>query len=946
MKKQSAMTSPSKIPLLASSDISDESEPDSEPDPDRKFNEMSKFFNEARQAKGKGKASAKKKATAEELGPSGKRYTPLEKQVLAFKKKYPGSVLMIEVGYKYRFYGDDAKVAAKELGMGCYMKGNFLLASIPIHRGNIHMKNLINLGYKVGIISQIETAALKKAGDNRNTVFERDLTSLVTATTFVDELDTSDESDEYSSPRLVCVVEQDESHIAFICVSPSDGEVIWDMFDDTHLRIELETRMAHLKPHEMLIPRKISNSSEQMLRHFIEETSSMVSRSRLEYVEDVFDYSEAFDYITQTSRQRADSGLLIAAITDLPKPVVVALACSIRHLTSFNRAAPLMEAQFFNRFTSQAKMHLAANTLSNLEIFQNETDHTVRGSLVSILDNTRTRFGKRMLKSWIGAPLVDKTALQERIDAVEEVKLGPSQLFHLRQILKTLPDLARGLCRIQYRQCTPSELVRLLQSFHKVGTAFQSVPSASQVGFKSMLLNRIIFALPPLEQPTRQLLNELDIAEARMDHKDRMWADANKFPQLEEHAMALGTVEEELKDELPRIRELLRIPGLEFTADDQYLVEVPKTHKKHVPDDWPVPTSATKKIERYHSPVVARKLIERARWRESLAIESKRAFLAFLDEVSQHYAIMRHAVQQLATVDCLSSLAQVALDGNYVKPTFLDDGDGLEIVDGRHPMIEVLRSDPFVPNSISFSSSSSKIITGPNMGGKSSSVRMIALIAIMAQIGSYCPASSVKLCMFDSVLTRMGAYDEISRGRSTFMVELTETSEILRAASPRSLVILDELGRGTSTFDGMAIADAVLEHLVTSTRCNTLFITHYPLVASNLEKKFPQRVENLHVGYCSDLRSNGKREVTFLYRLEAGIAPDSFGVECARLAGLPESILERAASQSQAMEKLVANRTRQNLAHKRLLLLKDLLADGKTRLERTTALATLKSLAL
>nr|GAT43998.1 DNA mismatch repair protein [Mycena chlorophos] len=917
----------SPVKAAASSDVSeDEEDMPVSSDP---FDELSKFFGD----KGKGKAAKPKARTKKDkpIGPSGKPYTPLEQQILELKKKYPSpTILMVEKGYKYVFYGDDAKVAAKELGMVCYMDRNFLVASIPTHRRDIHLKKLLSHGYKVGIVNQTETAALKKAGDNRNTIFERSLTRLVTAATFVDELDDVEETDQYSSARLVCVVEKDDSHIGFVCVAPSDGEVIWDAFDDTRLRIELETRMAHLRPQELLIPRVgLSKYSKQMLEHLMVENSSAGSKARIEYFDDPFkSSSEAFDYITSAYDQNA--GQLLAAIADLPKTVVTALAYCIRHLAEFNIAAPLLEPRFFVRFTSKAHMLLGANTLSNLEIFQNETDMTVKGSLLSILDHTDTRFGKRMLKSWIGAPLVDKDALQERIDTVEEIVAGTSRTLHdLRQLLKKLPDLAKGLSRIQYRQCPPSELVMLLQTFHKLGAAFPSTETAAAIGFKSPILNRVIFSLPPLLEPMRQLLDELEISEAESDNKARLWTDPQKFPKIETHTMAIGAVQVEIADELKQIRATLKIPSLEYTtcAGERYLVEIKTADKKRIPLNWPVPVSQTKYIKRYRSPVVEEKLKELSRWEESLSIESDRAFLKFFDEVGEHYAIMRQAVQQLATIDCLFSLAQVALNSdNYVKPTFVDDSDVLEIVHGRHPMIEVLRTDPFIPNSISFTSSSRcKVLTGPNMGGKSSCVRMIALIVIMAQIGSYVPAESVKLGLIDGVWTRMGAYDELSRGRSTFMVEMSETSEILKGASPRSLVILDELGRGTSTFDGMSIAHAVLEHAATSIRCKTLFITHYPLVAVDLEKKFPDRVHNHHVGYRSEVRLDGRRDVTFLYQLEEGMAPASFGVECARLAGLPESILEQAARRSRSMEELVAARTRQNLAFKRVQLLEDVL---------------------
>ncbi|KAJ6546536.1 DNA mismatch repair protein MSH3 [Mycena vulgaris] len=915
---------------------------------DHAFEELSQFFS-GKSGPGKGKKAVRTTKPVEEVGPSGKKYTPLEKQVLRLKKENPSALLMVEVGYKYVFFGDDAKVAAKELGMVCFTDRNFLVASIPVHRRDIHLKKLLSQGWKVGIVQQVETAALKKAGDNRNEVFERKLVHLFTAATYVDGIDSADELDRYTSPRLVCIIEgkSEKTTVAgadvhrpmfgIISVAPSVGDVVWDMFEDSPMRIELETRLMHSKPTELLIQRHgLSKSTEKMLKHLTELPTSG-TRIRIEYFDEAMPFSEAFEfvslfYVNSSSQDPGNpkNSHLLAAITDFPKPVVVALASVIRYLSSFDIAAALSQ-QNFTKFTTKSHMLLAGNTLTNLEIFQNETDYTTRGSLMWILDKTVTSFGARTLRSWVGKPLVDKCALELRLEAVEEILASSSdKLASLRQLLKRLPDLAKGLCRIQYKQCTPEELAVLLPAFHKIGNHFLAVPTSADVGLKSRLLNEIIFSLTPLNIPTSNLLKAINIKEAAAGKKDLMWKDPNKYPTIEDIKSAIQSVELELDQELTAIRKMLKLPSLKWTrvGEVDYLIEVKKSDNRPIPESWLPAISATKQVERYHSPKVKDKLQERARWKESLQIEAKKAYLDFLDEVIAHYAIMRDAVNKLATADCLMSFAQVALRDNYVKPEFTDrdgDSDTLEIVDGRHPMVEALRSDPFVPNTVLFSAEGrSKVITGPNMGGKSSCVRMVALLAIMAQIGSYVPASRMKLGMLDSILTRMGAYE--TPGRSTFMVEMSETSDILHAATRNSLVILDELGRGTSTFDGMAIAHAVLHHLVASTQCKTLFITHYPLVAAQMAAVFPTRLQNLHVGYHTERRGvDGRRDVTFLYRLTNGIAPESFGVECARLAGLPESILENATKQASGMETTVAARARRNTSLRMLQLLNDLL---------------------
>ncbi|KIY71595.1 hypothetical protein CYLTODRAFT_345511 [Cylindrobasidium torrendii FP15055 ss-10] len=873
--------------------------------------------------KGKAKRSAKKKEE-EQVGPSGQTYTPLENQVLALKEAHKDTLLMIKVGYKYKFFGQDALVAAKELGMYAYEDRNFTAASIPDHRRDIHLKKLLARGYKVGIVEQAETAALKKAGDNRNTVFERKLDKLYTAATYVDDLDSLDETDKYVSPPFLCVVETENANrvtIGMLSVAPSTGDIVWDEFQDDQMRLEFETRLSYTKPAEILVCKtNITKQTDKILTHY----TKLASDVRIEPFEAVMSYSDAFSYLCDfyTKQQNAESARaerLLAEVSGLPKQVIVALAHTVSHLAAFGLSNVFADARFFTKFSTQTHMLLTTNTLNNLEIYQNQTDYSSKGTLMSILDQTKTNFGARMLKTWVGRPLTNRQVLQERIDAVEEILESASEkLAHLRQVLKGMPDLAKGLSRIQFTQCTPRELASILAAFKRVGDAVEAVDCADDVGFKSGLLNEIIYTMQGARAPVDELLKITTLKRLASDDKESLWLDQDRYPDLRDHTLALMQLEDEFEDELKSIRKTLRYPSLSWSsiAGDDYLIEVKKADNRPIPDDY-ILVSRTKFFERYQTPAVRHKIEERSQRQECIASEANKAFKAFLGMIHEtHYAVLRDVVTKLATADCLLSLAHVALQPNYVKPTIAADAEGnvLDIVEGRHPIVEALSSDPFVPNSVSMGGQDGrvKIITGPNMGGKSSVVRMVALIAIMAQIGSYVPATGVRMGLLDSVLTRMGASDDILRGRSTFMVEMAETSDILRLATKNSLVILDELGRGTSTFDGMAIAHATLQHLNDATRCKTLFITHYPSIALDLEKRYPQDVQNFHMNYATDTRVTGAKDVTFLYNLVQGLASESFGVECGRLAGLPESILERATVLSCRMREEVVGRMRKN----------------------------------
>ncbi|KAF5386928.1 hypothetical protein D9615_001885 [Tricholomella constricta] len=933
-------------------------------DSDQAFKELSFMFTN----KGKGKSKATRapirKPKQLAVGPSGQPYTPLEKQVLQLKAENPGTLLMIAVGYKFKFFGDDAKVAAKELGMVAFNDRNFLVASIPVHRRDVHMKNLLSKGYRVGIVDQVETAALKKVSENRNAPFARKLVHLYTAATYVDDLDSVDDLERYTPPPFLCLVEEargansGDVSIGMITICPSTGDVVWDDFEDTLMRIELETRLVHTRPTELLLPKEgLSYPTTKMLHHFT-GTSSSGDKIRIEHFGNIMSYVDAFESVskfytdktkTAAASESFRSGRLMAEVADFPKRVVIALAHAIKHLSAFSIADAFLETKFFSKFTTKVHMLLAANTLTNLEIYRNETDHTTKGSLLWVLDRTKTKFGARLLRSWIGRPLVDKRVLQDRVDAVEEILESSSELLvTLRQILRKLPDLAKGLCRIQYGQCTPQELAVLLPAFNKVAVAFVVVAAPSDVGFKSSLLNEIIFSFPKLREPMKQLMEAVSLKRAAEGRKDAMWTDPERYPKISDVDMAIQHVEVELEQDLLKsVRKTLKYPSLNWsTVDgDEYLVQVKNSENRPIPDCWTL-HSRTKVYSRYQPPEVRQKVEERSQYQETLQAESNAAFASFLKEIAlNHYGILRDAVNKLAIADCLLSHALVALQENYVRPTFTED-DTIEIVDGRHPMVEALRPDPFVPNTIVMGGGKprSKIITGPNMGGKSSCVRMIALIAIMAQIGSYVPAASVKMGLLDSVLTRMGASDDLARGRSTFMVEMSETSEILHSATRNSLVILDELGRGTSTFDGMAIADAVMQQLVETTKCKTLFITHYPLVASNLEAQHPLDVENLHMGYEEETRIDGTREITFLYRLTLGMASESFGIECGRLAGLPESLLTVAVESASKLQVHVRDRTRRKRIFKSAQLIADCLGSrgmtGVAKIEELRTLAT------
>lgn len=545
-------------------------------------------------------------------------------------------------------------------------------------------------------------------------------------------------------------------------------------------------------------------------------------------------------------------------------------------------------------------MVLSANTLTNLEVFRNATDHREKGSLLWILDHTKSRMGKRLLREWLGRPLTNERLIHQRHEAVSEILLKDSvTLEKLRGLLKGLPDLGRGLARITYCKTTPREAKEILFALKRLADEFgpdgpvTSMPS-------SELLQRIVTALPRIRAPVQKFISAISPAAAHDNDVANLFVDAETYPGIQAAKDAINASEQSMRAHLADLKSTVK-RGIGFTtnAGIEYLIEMKQ--KERVPDDW-IKVQSTKHYVRYHTPFVLDNLRKLEQARESLQLACTAAWNDFQRSIATEYQAFREAVTRLAEWDCLQSLAIAASNQGYSRPVFVQERQ-LVIEDGRHPMAEAIRED-FVPNSIAFSGVRTICITGPNTSGKSTSVRATALILsespvareckanplllVMAQVGSFVPAESARLSVHDGIYTRMGASDDIGRGKSTFMVELTETSAILQQATSRSLVILDELGRGTSTHDGSAIAFAVLQRLI-EIGSHNFFVTHFPQIVVDTVEAHPKQVACYRMSFSDD-----GSDIICLYKLVPGLATKSFGVWVGRMAGLPVTVLERA----------------------------------------------------
>ncbi|WBW72667.1 MutS protein-like protein 3 [Schizosaccharomyces osmophilus] len=879
------------------------------------------------------KTTKKRSRNRSSLEPKEKDvYTPLERQYIELRKKYKDCILAIEVGYKYRFFGEDAKVVSKALGIGCYYEHNFLNASVPSYRIDFHLERLINAGLKVAIAKQTETAAFKSTGNTRNTLFERDVVGMYTKGTLIREstsrYDKRLNGSLQDSQYILCIAENAVSkktplgkvQIGFLCTQLSSGTFIYDQFEDDILRTNLQTRLSHFQPCEILFSDEFSSESVALLNHYVASEQSIGRKVCIQYVDQHtpkismqnvcnFFSSNFYDY------EQAIVNLHLEKIKSLPTLSMVCLEMTISYLTEFSLERILTMSDFYQPFSHFSSMILSKQTLDGLEVFSNQTEHSSIGSLFWVLDHTYTKFGQRLLQQWIKAPLLCENEINDRLDAVEELSTGFNENTQiLRKLLHRLPDLEKGLARIYYQRCSPSELLYILKGFYRVSTAFSSNPNDS---FQSFLLGSLVKQLPTILYPVDQFLASFNHGKAAENNKLEMFQNVDDFDsigdsssedsqsifKIREHKMGILMVETELNMHLQELRDYLNYQELNYSSwgNITFCIELSRGCK-NIPEDW-IRVSATRSLIRYHTPEIQALILELAQHKEALAISCEEIYMAFLKKISGYYNELRRVAVAVASLDCLHSFACVSSQTGYVRPQLTTHDFYVE--ESRHPMIELLTDGPYVPNDINLSAKGIQtlLITGPNMGGKTSVVKQLALTSLMAQCGCFVPAKSARLPLFDSILVRLGSTDNIFLNMSTFMVEMYETNEILNKATDKSLVIFDELGRGTSTIDGEAISYAVLYYLNYYVRPYLLFVTHYPGLGV-LEKQFKERLRSYHMGYVRLEETNqNSQSISFLYKLVPGIASRSYGLNVAKMAGIPNSVIHRAEEISEEHER-------------------------------------------
>ncbi|CEP22263.1 Msh3 [Cyberlindnera jadinii] len=850
------------------------------------------------------------------------KLTPLDEQVKELKLQHMDKVLAIQVGYKYKFFCQDAVRVHKILNI-MLVPGKLNLinetaadmlyhklayCSIPENRLHIHLQRLLDKGLKVGIVDQAEASAVKTLDDSRpaSSLFKRKLSKVFTKATYIEyDEKNSGVKDDRAVDSLMSIIEHNSSdgklHITIVTVQPLTGEIIYDEFEADFLRNELNTRLHHLEPIEILyFEDSLSELTIQTLDAFVRQNSSTnIRKTTFPLLKKTYYDVYMNNYVSQWPQ-------LFDFMSSKSPQFQIATALLLDYLREFDLDAAFHIEENYKNFQDHTHMKLNALTLQNLELFQNSTNGEEYGSLLWLMNHTRTKFGFRLLRKWISQPLVQREQIEQRLDAIGNIHDSYNHFLEsFASLLKNCPDLEKILNRIHYGKVGHKELyvfLNKLNEFNNLITKFGRFDILT--GLHSPLLKTLFSNMIQLclDLEINQVLNMIHSPSALSEDPDERILTyfvlenltINHDSVLQEQA-EIKNIEKSFEQELKDCSTILKKPHLQYVtkSKEPYLIEVHNANLKKVPKEW-IKISSTKLVSRFRTPTTNKLYKEQLYHRELYKQACCDVFDEFTSEVDRHYTQLSKFIRCLSEYDCILSLAATSSVTGFTKPVFVDERI-VRIHQGRNPIVEHFSN--FVSNSTNLSPQCQcSIVTGPNMGGKSSYVKQIALIIIMAQIGCYVPAESSTLGIFSTILTRMGAQDDLLKGESTFFTEMSQMMSILNEMSVKGnkLVILDELGRGTGTADGIALAEAILEYILQEENDTlTLFITHFPSICKLSEKY--SGVQNFHMGYIEERSKEGDwPKVTFLYNLVEGMAKNSYGLNVAKLAGVDDVLIQRA----------------------------------------------------
>lgn len=798
--------------------------------------------------------------------------TPLMKQYAEMKKKHPDAILLFRVGDFYETFSEDAIAASEILGITLTRRGNgsatsVELAGFPHHALDTYLPKLIRAGRRVAICEQLEDPKLTKK------LVKRGITELITpGLNLNDATLPSRENNFLAALHFPGRNKQESSFIGVAFLDLSTGEFLCAEGEADFI----EKLLVSIAPKEIL---RMSGTRRECEETF--QKNGVLSKV-------LFTEQEDWIYTLDSARERllrqfSTDSLKGFGVEDLPNAVVA--AGSILHYLDFTQHHLTSHITSLRRIDSGINLHLDKFTLRNLEIIDASREDGV--SLIDILDKTVTPMGSRRLKMWFLFPLLDIKKINRRQEGVETFFKQPLLRENLIETLRRIGDLERIAGRLATQRINPRELLQL-------GNALSLVAHARKL-MKNIECDTLADLCRKMHDCTdeRDLIRKTILPDPAASLGKGSVIAAGVNAELDNLRYISRHSREALDDILQRETQATGIPSLKLSYNSVhgYYIEVRNTHKDKVPETW-IRRQTLVGAERYITPEL-KEYEQTILGADEKILELERAiYLDLLQKLSESLReIMQNAVA-VSELDCLLSMAAAAEDYRYVRP-IVNDSTELKIVNGRHPVIErrLPPGEAYIANSVSLDCDNNQIImlTGPNMSGKSALLRQTALITLMAQTGSFVPADSAEIGIVDKIMTRVGASDNISAGESTFMVEMNEAAAILNNMTSRSLILFDELGRGTSTYDGISIAWAIVEHIHEngSTRPKTLFATHYHEL-NEMEKSF-RRIVNYNV---SVKEIDGK--VVFLRKLQRGGSEHSFGIHVAKLAGMPPSIVRRA----------------------------------------------------
>ena len=792
------------------------------------------------------------------------KLSPMMQQFLATKEQYKDCILFYRLGDFYEMFYEDAKIASRELdltltGKDCGVEERAPMCGVPHHAYEGYAQKLIEKGYKVAICEQTDKMV--------NKVMQREVVRIITPGTVIDSVMLNETTNTY----MMCIYKS-KNTISYAYADISTGEIYTGDYSGNNLAGYINDQIIRVTPAEI-----ICNTEVIALQNEIPCLQTSNKFKLNEYYSWAFSNSNAEKTILKQYNLNSLKGF------DFYKPQCVIAVGALLEYFKETQKRDLKHLKMPKLLNDDQFMYVDTNTRRNLEIESTMHSNTKHGSLLWVLDSTNTSGGSRMLRSWVRQPLQSKTEINKRLDMVEAIYNNDLARAELKESLSNVQDIERLVGKIAYGNISPKDCLALANSLNQIPALKQAIKPLNSVGLTNLSAKLV---------DVSQIVNliQMTISEnAPAILKDGGYIKAGFNSALDDLRNMKSNAEDIILGIQTRERETTGIKNLKigYNRVFGYYIEVNKQYSEQVPFSY-IRKQTISNNERYITEEL-KKFEEEvlSSHEKSIQLEEK-IFAELKEQLLNNTEIMQSIASAISTIDCLYSLATVAIANDYTRPLINEDKI-IDIKDGRHPVIEKINKSDFIPNDCLLNDNEQRtmILTGPNMAGKSTFMRQVALITYMAHVGAFVPASSANICIVDRIFTRIGASDDLAVGQSTFMVEMIEVANILNFCTNNSLIILDEVGRGTSTFDGLSIAWAVIEYLAKKLNAKTLFATHYHELMQ-LEGRY-EGVKN----FCISIKEIGGKLV-FLRKIMRGSATKSYGIEVASLAGLPVEIINRA----------------------------------------------------